>query len=285
MYYISNTIYNMPNILKITVIIIMILLVILIGYIVYLYKKEEQKDKGEKIKKSITTNTTPFKNQEFNTITKPQQNILLMITKSRLKALEKATKLDADELEVLSKIIEKKEELKTWNNLIELTKNEKTYGILNAATLDYLYSIITKKELKNEVVEIIYLLDCLNGGVSSKKGELLIIPNNLDINATLIKILDNNLNESDKKNKLNPNSIKRACLELASNGGYKNLNWAAKQVIARIILDNLGDVVYDYNNFSKILSDENKIYLRLLGMVVADEEYSQIIDDFNKIVV
>lgn len=280
----SNTIYNMPNILKITIIIIMVLIAILIGYIAYLYKKESEKNKGE-IKKNTTKNITVFKNQEFNKITKKQKEILLIIVKSRLKALENAQRLDADELEILSKLIEKKEELENWNDLINLTKNEKAYGVLNAAVLDYLYLVIPKKELESKAVEVIYLLDCLNGGVQSKKGQLSIIPNNLDINATLIKILNNNLESEDKKNKLNPKSIKRACLELASNGGYKNLNWAAKQVIARIILDNLGDVIYDYDNLYKLLSDENKIYLRLLGMVIADKEYLQIIEGFSESVI
>lgn len=103
----SNTIYNMPNILKITIIIIMVLIAILIGYIAYLYKKEIEKNKGE-IKKNTTKNITVFKNQEFNKITKKQKEILLIIVKSRLKALENAQRLDADELEILSKLIEKR---------------------------------------------------------------------------------------------------------------------------------------------------------------------------------
>ena len=84
------------------------------------------------------------------------------------------------------------------------------------------------------------------------------------------------------KNKLTIQTVKRACLELISNGGYKDLNWPAKQVICRIILDNLAKSVYNYNNTENMLSDENKIYLRLLSITLYNDNYSEIVESLSK---
>ncbi len=241
----------------------------------------EQNNKGQK-KKQKEEKVQPIKmatTQDSN-ITNMQREKLVSIAKKRLESLKTTETLDTNELEILSKIIEKKEDLTEWNRLIEVTKNEKAYGIMNIATFDYLYSIIAKKDKENEVIDTIYLLDCINGGVGMKKGELDCFPKNLDINATIINLLNNTLNNKEKSQKFNAQTIRRACLDLAANGGYKNVNWAAKQVAARVILDNLADVVYDYKN-ENILSDENKIYLRILAVLISGKDYKDIIEKFS----
>ena len=86
----------------------------------------------------------------------------------------------------------------------------------------------------------------------------------------------------NRKNRLTIQTVKRACLEFVSNGGYKDLNWPAKQVICRIILDNLAKSVYNYNNTENMLSDENKIYLRLLSITLYNDNYSEIVESLSK---
>lgn len=261
----------MPIIFKIVVIIIMLIILAVIGYIIYLYIQ----DRKEEIENTEKTQLTKISISHENKITESQKEKLIEIVKKRLSRLQNVDTLDSNELEVLSKIIEKKDFLVDWNKLIEITKNEKAYGILNIAVFDYLYSIITKKEKEEEVIKTIYLLDCLNGGVGIKKGELDCLPAKLDITATLINIL----NKAIGTNKvMSDSTIKRACIDLASNGGYKFLNWPAKQVIVRVILDNLADTVYNYKN-TTILSDENKIYLRLLAVVLSGKEYKEIVKE------
>lgn len=261
----------MPSVFKFIIILIMLIIIAVIGYIIYLYTQERKEENAVTEKKQATKMSVTHENK----ITEEQKTKLIEIVRKRLERLQNLDTFDTNELEVLSKIIEKKDNLNDWNNLVEFTKNEKAYGILNIAVFDYLYSIIAKRDKEKEVVKTIYLLDCLNGGVGVKRGVLDCLPKNLDITATLINILNNAIGTNKV---MTDSTIKRACIDLASNGGYQALNWPAKQVIVRVILDNLADTVYNYKN-TTILSDENKIYLRLLAIVISGKKYEEIVEE------
>ena len=302
----------MPTILKVIITVIVFLIIGLVAYILYLYKQEkaqnlpveekQEKPKQEKVKKekptyaekAVTKALKKQKEEEVKVVQEPliaipvldwQKDLLIKITKERLLRIQnsdKIKKLDADELEVLSKIIEKKNELVDWSTLVNLTRNQKTYGILNIAILDHLYINLPKKTMAEETIQTAYLLDTINGGIENGEGEVNYLPFNLDVNATLIKILNNDMEIENRKNRLTIQTVKRACLEFVSNGGYKDLNWPAKQVICRIILDNLAKSVYNYNNTENMLSDENKIYLRLLSITLYNDNYSEIVESLSK---
>ena len=307
----------MPTILKVIITVIVFLIIGLVAYILYLYKQEkaqnlpveekqekpkQEKPKQEKVKKekptyaekAVTKALKKQKEEEVEVVQEPliaipvldwQKDLLIKITKERLLRIQnsdKIKKLDADELEVLSKIIEKKNELVDWSTLVNLTRNQKTYGILNIAILDHLYINLPKKTMAEETIQTAYLLDTINGGIENGEGEVNYLPFNLDVNATLIKILNNDMEIENRKNRLTIQTVKRACLEFVSNGGYKDLNWPAKQVICRIILDNLAKSVYNYNNTENMLSDENKIYLRLLSITLYNDNYSEIVESLSK---
>lgn len=269
----------MPKGLVAIIVFLIIAIIAVAAYLLKLMKSEEVEHKQAKIKKSQIQDAKLTKNDIDLKITESQKSLLNIVAKERLSALSQSEKLDMDEIEILSKLIEKKEMLSSWNDLIDITKNVKTYGILNAAILDHIYKILPHKDKEQETIQTLYSLDCANGGVAFKKGAYKCLPENLDINATLIKILT--ATNVSNKNSVPSHSIKRACLDLASNGGYQNLNWAAKQVIARTILDNLADDVYTSENFNKKLSDENKIYLRLLAIVLSNRPYEEIIKEFS----
>lgn len=270
----------MLNIIVIVCVVIMILIVALIGYILYLYKNDPDSKSKKKEKQQIVPKIKTKKEEVL--CQEWEKTLIIDIAKERLNRtmLSPTNKrLDENELDILAKIIEKKNEIVGWASIMEITQNEKTYGILNVAILDYLYKNVPKKEKENEVVKTAYLLDMINDGIIKNNSYQDYLPNNLDITATLIKLLNNDLEEENRTNKLNSQSVKRACIDLVSNGGYKDLNWAARQVICRIILDVLGDVIYKYENTSKILSIESKIYIRLFAMVLSNKTYLEIVDE------
>lgn len=254
---------------------------------------------------------------KHNKLQKWQKDRLLLLIQNRIKRINVSGKtICDDEKNVLDTIIKNINQLDFWEDLDKLTNDTRTCSIVNIAIMDDLYlSEIDTVESKNKFLQNLFLLDCVNEGISFDGKNPIFFPENIDIKETL-KLIINNQKEltstqseiltgfvanawkekhpesyeefkkeyiyNDFKNIISDSAIEKTLSELINKKYIKDLSKPARLVISKIIIEILSNIIYSSNNYEK-LSENAKIYTRILSIVIANESYEKIYEKFNKI--
>ena len=258
-------------------------------------------------------NTRTFK--KYNKIKGYQRKILLELVDDRIANIERHKKaVDEDELSILKKVESKLDTINHWDEFDKAVNDSRVYSFLNVAIMDYLYVADILKDDKNRIVNVLLLLDCLNGGVQFDNKKLLCFPENIDIQKTILLIINNQEELSENavnilsspiatawkqaspdtyenyKNSLiktsfsdliSKDAITKTQKELINKKYLKDLSNPAKYVIYKIVIEVLSDIIYKCDNYKK-LSENSKIYLRILTIVISNMNYDDLYFNFVK---
>lgn len=287
----------MQDFFKYLIILILFIIVFLILFFIY---------------SNIRNNKIYHKN---NKLQKWQKDRLLILIEDRIKRINNTNKtICEDEKNILNILLDKIKILNYWDELDNIINDTRVYYILNIVIMDHLYlSEINNNENKNKFLQNLFLLDCVNGGVKFEGKKPLFFPDNIDIKDTLVLIISNQneltttqseiltsfiANAWKEKDPESFNSFKEEYIsnnfkqivadsaidktlsELLNKKHVNNLSEPARKVICKIIIEVLSNVIYSSNNYDK-LSENAKIYTRILSMIVANEPYERIYDKFN----
>lgn len=253
--------------------------------------------------------------QKNSKIKKWQKERLKKLLQERILNIQKNGKsINQDEKEVLTNFVNNMDDINSWNEIDKIANDYRIYSFINVAIMDNLYlSDIDTTNSKNEFLQNLFILDCVNGGVKFEGKKPICYPENIDIKKT-IQLIINNQEEltttqseiltsyvSNKWNEYSPetfekfkkehlenhfsylisdSAINKTLEELANKKYVKDLSNPARYVISKVIIEILSNIIYSGNDYKK-LSENTKIYLRILASVVANEPYEIIFSKFQ----
>lgn len=254
--------------------------------------------------------------QKHNKIKKWQKERLISLLQKRIKVISSTGKsINQDEKKVLSTIVNNMGDIKSWNDLERIANDNRTISFVNVAIMDNLYvSEINSASSKNEFIQNLFLLDCINGGIKFEGEKPICFPVNFDMKETIKLIVNNQeeLNsvqtdilssfiasaweqrspesfnefkreyiENKHKTLISDSAIDKTLAELINKKYVKDLSNPAKFVISKIIIEILSNIIYSGNDYKK-LTENAKIYIRILASVVANESYEKVYETFSK---
>lgn len=261
---------------------------------------------------SIKNSKTYQKNSK---IKKWQKERLKKLLQERILNIQKNGKsINQDEKEVLINFVNNMDDINSWNEIDKIANDYRIYSFINVAIMDNLYlSDIDTTNSKNEFLQNLFILDCVNGGVRFEGKKPICYPENIDIKKT-IQLIINNQEEltttqseiltsyvSNKWNEYSPetfekfkkehlenhfsslisdSAINKTLEELANKKYVKDLSNPARYVISKVIIEILSNIIYSGNDYKK-LSENTKIYSRILASVIANEPYEIIFLKFQ----
>lgn len=261
---------------------------------------------------SIKNSKTYQKNSK---IKKWQKERLKKLLQERILNIQKNGKsINQDEKEVLINFVNNMDNINSWNEIDKIANDYRIYSFINVAIMDNLYlSDIDTTNSKNEFLQNLFILDCVNGGVRFEGKKPICYPENIDIKKT-IQLIINNQEEltttqseiltsyvSNKWNEYSPetfekfkkehlenhfsslisdSAINKTLEELANKKYVKDLSNPARYVISKVIIEILSNIIYSGNDYKK-LSENTKIYSRILASVIANEPYEIIFLKFQ----
>lgn len=253
--------------------------------------------------------------QKNSKIKKWQKERLKRLLQERILNIQKNGKsINQDEKEVLTNFVNNMDDINSWNEIDKIANDYRIYSFINVAIMDNLYlSDIDTTNSKNEFLQNLFILDCVNGGVKFEGKKPICYPENIDIKKT-IQLIINNQEEltttqseiltsyvSNKWNEYSPetfekfkkehlenhfsslisdSAIDKTLEELANKKYVKDLSNPARYVISKVIIEILSNIIYSGNDYKK-LSENTKIYSRILASVVANEPYEIIFSKFQ----
>lgn len=253
--------------------------------------------------------------QKNSKIKKWQKERLKKLLQERILNIQKNGKsINQDEKEVLTNFVNNMDDINSWNEIDKIANDYRIYSFINVAIMDNLYlSDIDTTNSKNEFLQNLFILDCVNGGVKFEGKKPICYPENIDIKKT-IQLIINNQEEltttqseiltsyvSNKWNEYSPetfekfkkehlenhfsslisdSAIDKTLEELANKKYVKDLSNPARYVISKVIIEILSNIIYSGNDYKK-LSENTKIYSRILASVVANEPYEIIFSKFQ----
>ena len=253
--------------------------------------------------------------QKNSKIKKWQKERLKRLLQERILNIQKNGKsINQDEKEVLTNFVNNMDDINSWNEIDKIANDYRIYSFINVAIMDNLYlSDIDTTNSKNEFLQNLFILDCVNGGVKFEGKKPICYPENIDIKKT-IQLIVNNQEEltttqseiltsyvSNKWNEYSPetfekfkkehlenhfsslisdSAIDKTLEELANKKYVKDLSNPARYVISKVIIEILSNIIYSGNDYKK-LSENTKIYSRILASVVANEPYEIIFSKFQ----
>ena len=253
--------------------------------------------------------------QKNSKIKKWQKERLKRLLQERILNIQKNGKsINQDEKEVLTNFVNNMDDINSWNEIDKIANDYRIYSFINVAIMDNLYlSDIDTTNSKNEFLQNLFILDCVNGGVKFAGKKPICYPENIDIKKT-IQLIINNQEEltttqseiltsyvSNKWNEYSPetfekfkkehlenhfsslisdSAIDKTLEELANKKYVKDLSNPARYVISKVIIEILSNIIYSGNDYKK-LSENTKIYSRILASVVANEPYEIIFSKFQ----
>lgn len=208
-------------------------------------------------------------------IKKWQKACLARAIDLRFSEIRKSEYLDKEEVDVLSSL--KDMSFTSWDKLSKEIGSEKAYGIVNSTLLDMAYKTAFIK--KEQAIESLVLIDIINNGIQTTKKGYVPFPEGLDIKATIINILSD-INPEDIKI-VSKSEINNACVEIASTDKWGDISDSAKKTTIKILLDTIGNDIYDYSSYNRKIETENKIYIRIIVSLLSCMEYDKILEDFD----
>lgn len=287
----------MQNFFKYFLLLIMFIIISLVFYYIFMsIKNSKAYQKNSKIKKW-------------------QKERLKKLLQERILSIQKNGKsINQDEKEVLTNFVNNIDDINSWNEIDKIANDYRIYSFINVAIMDNLYlSDIDTTNSKNEFLQNLFILDCVNGGVKFEGKKPICYPENIDIKKT-IQLIINNQEEltttqseiltsyvSNKWNEYSPetfekfkkehlknhfsflisdSAINKTLEELANKKYVKDLSNPARYVISKVIIEILSNIIYSGNDYKK-LSENTKIYSRILASVVANEPYEIIFSKFQ----
>ena len=287
----------MQNFFKYFLLLIMFIIISLVFYYIFMsIKNSKAYQKNSKIKKW-------------------QKERLKKLLQERILSIQKNGKsINQDEKEVLTNFVNNIDDINSWNEIDKIANDYRIYSFINVAIMDNLYlSDIDTTNSKNEFLQNLFILDCVNGGVKFEGKKPICYPENIDIKKT-IQLIINNQEEltttqseiltsyvSNKWNEYSPetfekfkkehlenhfsslisdSAIDKTLEELANKKYVKDLSNPARYVISKVIIEILSNIIYSGNDYKK-LSENTKIYSRILASVVANEPYEIIFSKFQ----
>lgn len=250
-----------------------------------------------------------------NRIKKWQRERLIKLVNQRIMSIQKNGKtIHQDEKEILEKFVKNNDKIENWNDIDKIVNDFRIYSFINVSIMDNLYlSNIDTIESKNEFLQNLFILDCVNEGVKYEGKKPQFYPKDIDIKETIQLIINNqeeltetqsnilssfianawkkndptSFNEfkakylkNNFKDLISDSAIEKTMTELNNKKYVKDLSKPTKYVASKIIIEIISNIIYSGNNYCKI-SNNAKVYLRILANVVANDSYENIYNKFQ----
>lgn len=187
------------------------------------------------------------------------------------------------EMPALNALIGRSFKIRNWDYLSQAVRCDEAIGALNISVMDRLYRLYADDSKKKIMCELLYLLDCANGGALPLEEGADLIPAELDIRISLCRLLDRQMEMPSDQRSISVRDLEKAKADIEAVENWNEISQKALKVCARLILEYLADEIYDLDHLDCLMSDSSKLWCRILCQLLCGRPYAIEIAAFARI--